>query len=363
MYRFRAARAVSFRCAFDTVRLHRCRSRYSQRLAPGLHVLRVRARGAAGTLSRVVRVSVQVVRPLPTLQVGSPISVGPGAGVPTVSHGSVWVPTTDDGGLVKVVGGAVAGRTQVGPRSLSGEGYLDAAVGGGGAVWSASDIGSTIARVDPVSGATTTVTVPERPGGLTEGSGAVWAFHFLQPTISRIDETRGTATRLDVPSASGVGLAYGAGSLWLLSLRPSRVFELDPTNGAVRRTIPLQPKLTRRPSLIDAWWLAHGEGAVWATLPNYNAIVRVDASSGSVRYIALDQGQPFGIAVGGGSAWVATDRAVVRLAGATGSPIGAATLPRTQTTAFVSVAYGDGAAWVTNFDRGTLTRVDDPAAP
>jgi virginiamycin B lyase len=363
VYRFRAARAVSFRCAFDSVRLHRCRARYSQRLAPGPHVLRVRALGARGAVSRVVRVSVRVVPSLPALQVGSPIAVGSGAGVPTVANGAVWVPTTGDGGLVKVVGRAVASRTQVGPRSLSGEGYLDAAVAGGGAVWSASDIGSTIARVDRVSGATTTLAVPERPGGLTEGDGAVWAFHFLQPAISRIDASRATATRLDVPGASGVGLAYGGGSLWLLSLRPNRILELDPATGAARRMIPLSPRLTRRPSLIDAWWLAYGEDAVWATLPNYRAVARVDTATGAARYLALDQGRPFGIAVGGGSAWIATDRGVVRLDGRTGAPMGAASLPPAQTTAFVSVAYGDGAAWVTNFDRGTLTRVDDPAAP
>lgn len=266
------------------------------------------------------------------------------------------MPLTNDGGLVKVVGGTVASRAQVGPRSLSGEGYLDAAVAGGGAIWSASDIGSTIARVDP-SGVTTTITVPERPGGLTEGGGAVWAFHFLQPTVSRVDEATAQATRLDVPGASGVGLAYGDGSLWLLSVRPSRIFELDPVTGNARRSIPLSPRLARRGSLIDAWWLAFGEGAVWATLPNHHAVARVDASSGAVRYVALDQGQPFGVAAGGGSAWVATDRGVVRLDGATGTPVGAATLPPTTSTAFVSVAYGDGAAWVTNFDRGTLTRV------
>ena len=301
------------------------------------------------------------MRALPRLDVGAPITVGPGAGVPTVASGAVWVPTTNDGGLVKVVGGAVASRTQVGPRSVSSEGYLDAATAGGGAIWSASDIGSTIARVDAASGATTTVTVLERPGGLTEGGGAVWAFHFLQPAITRIDEASRATTRRDVAGASGVGLAYGGGSLWLLSVRPSRVLELDPASGAVRRTIPLNPRLARRGSLIDAWWRAYGEGAIWATLPNHHAVARVDASTGAVRYGSLDQGQPFGIAVGGGSAWVATDRGVVRLEGGTGIPVGAAELARTQTTAFVSVAYGKGAAWVATFDRGTLTRVDDPA--
>jgi streptogramin lyase len=357
VYRFRAARAVAFRCAVDSRRLHRCAARYSPKLKPGRHVLRVRSVGRSGLRSRIVTVTIQVVPALPALDVGTPLAVGPGAGVPAVQGGSIWVPTTNDGGLVRITGGAVFSRTQVGPRSQSGEGYLDAAVAGGGAIWSASDIGGTIARVDPVSGVTSSLSIPERPGGLTEGDGSVWAFHFLQTSITRIDEARSTASRLEVPDARAAGLAFGGGSLWLLSINPSRVQQLDPASGAVRRTIPINPTLRRRGALIDAWWLTYGEGAVWATLPNYDTVARVDAATGGVQYIHLDQGQPFGIAVGGGSARVATDRAVVRLDGATGKPIAASSLPRTQSTGFVSVGYGDGAAWVTNFDRGTLVRV------
>jgi hypothetical protein len=44
---------VSFRCAFDSRTLLFCASRYSERLAPGTHTLRVRADGKQG-LSRVV---------------------------------------------------------------------------------------------------------------------------------------------------------------------------------------------------------------------------------------------------------------------------------------------------------------------
>ena len=47
-YRFRAAHAVSFRCAFDSKSLHFCASRYSERLLPGSHTLRVRAVGRHG---------------------------------------------------------------------------------------------------------------------------------------------------------------------------------------------------------------------------------------------------------------------------------------------------------------------------
>jgi hypothetical protein len=87
---------------------------------------------------------------------------------------------------------------------------------------------------------------------------------------------------------------------------------------------------------------------------------RVTRSTGAVHYVALRQGQPFGVAVGAGSAWVATDRAVVRLDAASGDPLGASALPSADRSGFVSIAYGDGAAWLTNCDRGTLVRVTAP---
>jgi hypothetical protein len=46
----------------------------------------------------------------------------------------------------------------------------------------------------------------------------------------------------------------------------------------------------------------------------------------------------------------------VRLDEATGAVLGAASLP-VDTSGFASVAYGQDAAWVANYDRGTLTRV------
>jgi hypothetical protein len=34
-----------------------------------------------------------------------------------------------------------------------------------------------------------------------------------------------------------------------------------------------------------------------------------------------------------------------------------AILPTANVSGFASIAFGDGAAWFTNYDRGTLTRV------
>src|SRR5262249_24185060 len=56
-----AARRIRFRCSFDRPRLHRCASRYSQRLAVGRHVLRVQAVDPAGRRSALRKVRVQVL--------------------------------------------------------------------------------------------------------------------------------------------------------------------------------------------------------------------------------------------------------------------------------------------------------------
>jgi virginiamycin B lyase len=354
VYRFLAARAIGFRCSFDSPRLHPCRSPYSQQLSPRRHLLRVRALGRDGALSRTVTVGVRILTPLPALAVGAPLAVGPGAGVPAAGGGDVWVPTTGDGMLVRVSGGAIASRARVAPAG--GDGFLDSAVLAGGSVWSSSDAGATVTRLLPA----TTVAVAERPGGLTAGGGAVWAFHFLRGTVTLIDASSAAATRIEVADAQATGIAYGGDSLWLLTVNPARVLQVDPSTGRVTRTTQLIPPLPVSGSLIETWWLAYGDGTLWATLPNRQAVARIDAASGAVRYVALRQGQPFGVAIGGGSAWVATDRAVVRLDAATGAALGASMLPAADRSGFVSIAYGDGAAWVTNYDRGTLVRVTLP---
>jgi hypothetical protein len=41
----------------------------------------------------------------------------------------------------------------------------------------------------------------------------------------------------------------------------------------------------------------------------------------------------------------------------TANPTGVALLPRANVSGFASISFADGAAWYTNYDRGTLTRV------
>jgi hypothetical protein len=65
--------------------------------------------------------------------------------------------------------------------------------------------------------------------------------------------------------------------------------------------------------------------------------------------------QPFAIALAGQDVWVAARNGVVRIDERTGAVKGSIGLP--QAGGFLGIAYGLGAAWVTHYDRATLTRV------
>jgi streptogramin lyase len=359
VFTFSAPKAVSYRCAFDSVLLQRCARRYSQTLEPGTHVLRVRAILRGGKLTRLAAVRVLVRLPVPELQLGAPVQVGLGAGVPAVGAGAVWVPVSTDGTLARVdpASGAVTARVAVGSAS-SAPGDLDSALFAGSSVWSASDAGGTIARVEPTTNAVTArFTTAPRPGGLAEGGGFVWAFHFHQSAVTRIDLATNAVKTFDVASLSGTGIAYGDSSVWLLSDQPARIFRLDPETGAMQQTIPLTIPFPQRRTVVETWWLAHGEGAVWATLANNRGAARVDGATGAVRYADVPFGDPFGVAVGGGSVWVAANRAVWKLDATTGAPQAASLIPPAGGFGFVSIAYAEGAAWLTTYNPGTLRRV------
>jgi hypothetical protein len=74
-------------------------------------------------------------------------------------------------------------------------------------------------------------------------------------------------------------------------------------------------------------------------------------------YVSILHCEPFGVAVGGGRAWVATDRVVWALDAASGLARAAALTPRAGGFGFVSIFFAEGTAWLTSYNRGTLVRV------
>jgi YVTN family beta-propeller protein len=291
------------------------------------------------------------------------IKVGDGAGVPAVDAGAVWVPNTRAGTLSRVdpaTNRVVATvKLGTGPRF---QGYLDSAVLAGGSVWVARDVGGEVDRVDPATNRVAArIKVESRPGGLAAGGGYVWAFHFEGDTVTRIDAATGAKRAFTVPGAFGTGIAYEAGAVWLLSVQPSSLIELDPATGAVRARVAVTPRTAAKHGLIDTWWVAAGDGALWLANSNYDTVTRVDAVGAKVAAVVpVPVDTPFGVTVWGGAVWVAGAGKVARVDPATNRVTGTLTLSVRSAPIFTQVVGGDSGLWATDYDTGFLYRLHVP---
>jgi DNA-binding beta-propeller fold protein YncE len=137
------------------------------------------------------------------------------------------------------------------------------------------------------------------------------------------------------------------------------VLRLDPQTLAVQARVPLNP-VGRLHPFKEAWGLVGDDDRLWAADPNYNSVTEIDPATNRVKrrvrgLTTSPMDQPFAIALAGRDVWVAARNGVVRIDERTGAVTGSLGLP--QAGGFVGVAYGLGAAWVTHYDRSTLTRV------
>jgi DNA-binding SARP family transcriptional activator len=141
-----------------------------------------------------------------------------------------------------------------------------------------------------------------------------------------------------------VGLAAGAGSLWVASREAGEVLRVDPANGRVQARIAVK----------SPWWLAYSAGAVWA-VSDQGGLRRIDASTNSVTATAAVPGPLSWVAAGGGFAWTANEtKGTVYKVDQTGQIV--ATY-RTGDGAR-SVSFANGVLWVANSDAGTLSAID-----
>jgi streptogramin lyase len=288
------------------------------------------------------------------------VQVGPGAGVPAVDRGAVWVPNTLAGTVSRVdaVDHRVAATVKLG-RPAVGNGYLDSAAVAGGGVWVARDFAAEIDRVDPrTNRVAKRIAVAPRPGGLATGGGFVWAFHFQGSSVTRIDAATGAKRVFTVPGALGTGLAYAAGAVWLLTQTPSALIELDPDTGAVRARIAIAPHGPPRHAIADTWWVAAGGGSLWLANPNYDRVTRVDIATAKVRAsIPVPVAAPFGVVFFHGAVWVAGSGKVVRVDPASDRPGAALPIATGAGALFTQLAAGPSGLWATDYDRGALYRL------
>jgi hypothetical protein len=242
------------------------------------------------------------------------------------------------------------------------------------------------------------IRVGNAPSALAADAGAIWVLNGDDGTISRIDPISRSLTRTFSPGGSPTDLAAGEGSLWLENANAT-VTRVDETSGLVSATIQLPRPETYYRSNTGTGYVAAGSGAVWATDPGEQAVWRINPADNRVVatirtptgedrggalapgpagvWIAYRDGDVFyissatnvlsaptslpfglgGLAVGGGSVWIAGGDNLWQIQPDLGQTQSAVTIGSGLSEASSWVAEGSGSIWVAS-DNGIVTRID-----
>jgi sugar lactone lactonase YvrE len=277
-------------------------------------------------------------------------------------------------------------RTATGPFALAG-GPDELAVGAG-AVWVAESRAQRLTRIDPRTGATTSVRVGPNPDGVAVAFGSIWVSVTGADEVVQVsaDARPKVLGRVKVGTRPE-GLAASSNSIWVANSGAGTLTQIDPESRATRTV----PRVAREPVAV-----AVGAGAVWVADRAGGALARVD---GGRRRLADTIGgigpDPRAVAIVGRDVWVATAadgrawrvradaNAVAGSVRVGGSPRGLAAdgrqlwvtdhtgdrLVEVDTTAMrvaasravaagpLGVAADRRAVWVAGFDAGEVTRV------
>jgi virginiamycin B lyase len=167
------------------------------------------------------------------------------------------------------------------------------------AVWVASTGPFAVNRIDPKTNAR--IAIVELPGeacaGLVVGAGSLWVpLCTAKPSLAKIDLKSNTLTSVYPvgPPAEEGGIAFGAGSIWLIVDKLGSLARINPDNGVVLDTFHV-PAGSYNPAFLG--------GAVWVTHAVGQDVTGIDAASGKRIATVLTGPNPRFLAVGAGAVW------------------------------------------------------------
>jgi YVTN family beta-propeller protein len=183
---------------------------------------------------------------------------------------------------------------------------------------------------------------------VTVAGDVVWATKPESNKVVRIDPSTGRelgpAVRVRYPTR-----AVADKRLWVLGWKRHDLplLELDPSSGRIVRTISL--------GHVAGTGMAADDGTIWITDGWRDALIRVDASDGSLATVGVGRGAS-AVAVASGSVWVTnTGDGMVSRVDATTNKV-EASIPVGRYPQ--GVATTPGAVWVSNTGDGTVSRID-----
>jgi virginiamycin B lyase len=258
------------------------------------------------------------------------------------------------------------------------------------AVWVASTGPFAVHRIDPKTNRlAATVQLPgEACAGLAVGSGSLWVpMCTTPPSLAKVDlKTSQLVSTFPVgPAAAEGGIAYGAGSVWLIVNKLGDLARLDPARGTTLRTYRV-PAGSYNPTFSGGTiWVSHAEGsgvtgidaasgamtdtaatgpnprfltagagAIWTLNQGDGTVTRVDVRTGHAVSIALGTpGHGGDIAFGAGRVWTTMPKMPLSVIDAAAGKL----ICQWEGPGGDSLGVGHAAIWLTDYHAGTVSRI------
>jgi virginiamycin B lyase len=167
------------------------------------------------------------------------------------------------------------------------------------AVWVASTGPFAVHHIDPKTNSlAASVILPGEPcAGLAVGAGSLWVpMCTTPPSLAKVNlETNQlTATFAVGPVAAEGGIAYGAGSVWLIVDKLGALARLDPARGTILDTYRV-PAGSYNPTFRNGTiWVSHAEGS---------DVTGIDAATGKTTATVTTGPNPRFLTAGAGAIW------------------------------------------------------------
>ena len=234
-------------------------------------------------------------------------------GAPVAQHvvsglnGDVWLSSFEEPFVTLI---ARRGRIPGGPYALAGAplrvrvpGSTEGLAIGGGYLWvtSPADSGGddTVSLIDLRSRRLmSSVPVGMLPAFVSFGYGSAWVSNYRGDSVSVVRPGSERAETISVPGGP-LGIAAGAGGIWVVSFWSQELVRIDPETRRVLRRIPVGAG----PNAV-----AVGAGAVWVTNRDDRTVSRVDPAANRVVKTIRLAAAPHGIHFAHGRVWTTTRR-------------------------------------------------------
>ena len=224
-----------------------------------------------------------------------------------VGAGSLWFPLDDRGAVARLdpSTGAISSLVATGdPGSLDGMTSDPHGVAAGDAgVWVAQAANRAVGRIDPATD-TIVETVPLSviPYALALDGDALWVSSFEDDRVARVDLATMTVVA-EIPVSKPTGIAIGVGGVWVVRHRDDVLVRIDPTTNKVVANISLGERGPDETCGMCVENVIVSDDSVWTANNWGRSISRIDPTTNDVVTTIAVPLRPWAVAAGGGRIW------------------------------------------------------------